>query len=254
MQQIPHCQRCRDQLTDDGSHRCAHHAPAEAENEDRVQNDVQRRTRKGGDHGKTGAAVGADDGVHGLTEHIKGHAQGDIEEVFLGVVIGLGVDRSTEHGENGICKDQIHSSQNDAADQTHHHRIPDAPLCLGNFVLPKADADEGAAAVTDHHGNGQCHHRQGEHHRVGSVAVRAQIAGVGNKDLVHDVIQRTHQQRNNARDRILLHQFADALRAKKLIGTFHGIHLTFPFWDKKQRAALMQPVLRMSATRCTKLL
>ena len=33
----------------------------------------------------------------------------------------------------------------------------------------------------------------------------------------------------NARDRILLHQLADAFRAEKLIGTFHGIHLTFPF-------------------------
>ena len=101
--------------------------------------------------------------------------------------------------------------------------------CLGDFVLPEADADEGAATVTNHHGDGQSHHRQGEHNGVGGVAVGAQIAGVCNKDLVHDVVQRTHQQRNNARDRILLHQLADAFRAEKLIGTFHGIHLTFPF-------------------------
>jgi hypothetical protein len=33
-----------------------------------------------------------------------------------------------------------------------------------------------------------------------------------------------------------------------------GFTLPFHFEDKKQRAALMQPVLRMSATRCTKLL
>ena len=229
MQQIPHCQRCRDQLTDDGSHRCAHHAPAEAENEDGVQNDVQRRTRKGGDHGKPGAAIRADDGVHGLPKHIKGHAQRDIEEILLRVVVGLGVDRSTEHGKNGVCKNQIERGQHNAADQTYHHRIADAPLCLGDFVLPKADADEGAAAVTNHHGNGQRYHRQGEHDGVGGVAIRAKIAGVCNKDLVHDVVQRTHQQRNNARDRILLHQLADAFRAEKLIGTFHGIHLTFPF-------------------------
>jgi hypothetical protein len=154
-----------------------------------------------------------------------------------------------------ILKNQIERRQHNAADQTHHYRVADAPLRLGDFVLPEADADEGAATVTNHHGDGQSHHRQGEHNGVGGVAVGAQIAGVCNKDLVHDVVQRTHQQRNNARDRILLHQLADALRAKELIGTFHGIHLTFPFWGKKkQRAALMQPVLRMSATRCTKLL
>ena len=110
-----------------------------------------------------------------------------------------------------------------------HYCVANAALCLGDFVLPKADADEGAAAVTDHHGNGQRYHRQGENDRIGGVAIRAKIAGVCNKDLVHDVVQRTHQQRNNARDRILLHQLADAFRAKKLIGIFHGIHLTFPF-------------------------
>ena len=135
---------------------------------------------------------------------------------------------------SSILKNQIERRQHNAADQTHHYRVADAPLCLGDFVLPEADADEGAATVTNHHGDGQSHHRQGEHNGVGGVAVGAQIAGVCNKDLVHDVVQRTHQQRNNARDRILLHQLADALRAKELIGTFHGIHLTFPFWGKKK--------------------
>ena len=229
VQQIPYCQRCGDHLTDHSGHRRAHHAPAEAENEDGVQNDVQRRTRKGGHHGKPGAAVGTDDGVHGLPEHIKGYTQRDVEEIFLGMMIGLGVDRSAEHGENGICKDQIHSGQNDAADQTHHHRVANAPPCLGDFVLAKADADKGAAAVTDHHGNGQRHHRKREHDRIGGVAVGAEVAGICNKDLVHDVVQCADQQRNNARNRILLHQLSDAFRAEKFIGTFHGIHLTFPF-------------------------
>ena len=103
-------------------------------------------------------------------------------------MIGLGVDRSAEHGENGICKDQIHSGQNDAADQTHHHRVANASLCLGNFVLAKADADEGAAAITDHDCDCQRYHRQGENNRICGVAVGAQIAGVCNKDLVHDVV------------------------------------------------------------------
>ena len=120
-------------------------------------------------------------------------------------------------------------------------RIADAPLCLGNFVLPKADADERAAAVTDHHRNGQCHHRQGKYNGVGGVAVGAQIAGVCNKDLVYDVVQRTHQQRNDARDRVFLHQLADALRAEKLIGTFHGIHLYLSILGQTLQFALSMP-------------
>ena len=225
MQQIPHRQHCRDHLTDDRSYCRTHHAPAEAENEDGIQNDVQHRTRKGGYHGKPGAAVGTDDGVHGLPEHIKGHAQRDIKEIFLRVVVGLGVHRSAEHGKNVVRKNQIERGQHNTADQTHHHRIADAPLCLGDLVLPKADADEGAATVTDHDCDCQRYHRQGKNDRIGGVAIRAEIAGVCNKDLIHDVIQCADQQRNNARDRILLHQLADAFRAEKLIGTFHGIHL-----------------------------
>ena len=75
-----------------------------------------------------GVAIRADDGVHGLPEHIKGHAQRDIEEIFLGVVVGFGVHRSAEHGQNGVRKNQIERGQHNAADQTQHHCIADAPL------------------------------------------------------------------------------------------------------------------------------
>ena len=149
------------------------------------------------------------------------------------MVVGLGVDRSAEHGKNGVRKNQIERGQHNAADQTQHHCIADASLCLGDLVLPKADADEGTAAVTDHDCDCQRYHRQGEHDGVGGVAVGAQIAGVCNKDLVHDVVQRADQQRNNARDRVFLHQLADALRAKELIGTFHGIHLYLSILEQK---------------------
>ena len=39
-----------------------------------------------------------------------------------------------------------------------HHRVAHALLCAVHFVLPKADADEGTAAVTDHDRDGQRHH------------------------------------------------------------------------------------------------
>ena len=73
--------------------------------------------------------------------------------------------------------------------------LPTLRFALGDFVLPKADADEGAAAITDHHAIASATTVRGENDRIGGVAIRAEIAGVGNKDLVHDVVQRTHQQR-----------------------------------------------------------
>ena len=145
------------------------------------------------------------------------------------MTIGFGIDCTAEHSEDDVCKDQIDRSQHNAADQTHYNSVANALLCLADLILPKADADEGTAAVAHHDGDGQRHHRQREHHRVGGVAVGPQIVGVGNEDLVHDVVQCADQQRNNARNRILLHQLSDAFRAEKFIGTFHGIHLTFPF-------------------------
>ena len=75
MQQVPDSKQGCGHLTDDCGHRGAHHAPAEGENEDRVQDDVEQGPCQGGDHGEFGAAIGPDDGVYGLTEHIKGDAQ-----------------------------------------------------------------------------------------------------------------------------------------------------------------------------------
>ena len=50
-----------------------------------------------------------------------------------------------------------------------------------------------------------------------SNGVRAEIAGVGDEDLVNDVIQRAHQQRDDARNGVLPHQPAHALRPQELI-------------------------------------
>lgn len=118
-------------------------------------------------------------------------------------------------------------------------------------------ADKGAAAVPHHHGDGQGHHRQGEHHRVGGVAVGPQIVGVGNEDLVHDVVQCPHQQGDHAGNGVAAHEPPHMLRSQKIVGMFHKISLSFlqnprlrGFWRKKNRAVFLQPDLRRNATRC----
>lgn len=122
---------------------------------------------------------------------------------------------------------------------------------------PRDHADKGAAAVPHHHGDGQGHHRQGEHHRVGGVAVGPQIAGVGNEDLVHDVVQCPHQQGDHAGNGVAAHEPPHTLRSQKIVGAFHKISLSFlqnppapGIFAAKKRAALLQPDLRRNATRC----
>ncbi len=194
-----------------------------------VQDDVDNGACQGGDHGELRVAVGADDGVHGLPEHIERDAQGDIEEVFLRVAEGLLIHRAAEHGDDVVCKNEIYRRENKTADDAQHHRIADAALGLVHLASAQRHADEGAAAVAHHDGDGQGHHRQREHHRIGGVAVRSEVTGVGNEDLVNDVVKRAHQQRDDAGDGVLPHELADTLRPQKLI---FGIHKNQPSFKK----------------------
>ena len=217
VQDVPHRQRGREHLPQHGGHGGAHHAPAAAEDEYRVQHDVHQGACQGGAHGKSGIAVGADDGVHGLPEHIKGNAQGDIKEIFLRAGKGLLIDGAAEQGDEGRLKQQVQGRQHHTSGDAHLNGVAHAVFGGVLSALAQAKADKGTAAIPHHDRDGQRHHREGEHHRVGRVAVGAQITGVGNEDLVHDVIQRPHQQRDDAGHRIPAHQLAHGLGAQKLV-------------------------------------
>ena len=106
--QIPHCKDRCEHLPDDCCNSCTHHAPLKAEDENRVKDDVDNSTGKRRDHGKLGVAVGADDGVHGLSEHIERNTQRNIEEVFLRVVKGFFIDCAAEHSNNAVRKNEIY--------------------------------------------------------------------------------------------------------------------------------------------------
>ena len=108
MQQIPHRKDRRYDLSDDCGDCRAHHAPFETEDENGVEDDVDDGACERRDHGELGIAVGADDGVHGLPEHIKRDAQRDIEEILLRVVEGFRIDRAAEHSNNVVRKNEIY--------------------------------------------------------------------------------------------------------------------------------------------------
>ena len=140
-----------------------------------------------------------------------------IEEIFLRTAEGFLVDRAAEHGDDAVGKDEIHDGQDEAACHGQHNGVADAALGLADFASAQRHADKSAAAVADHDGDRQRHDRQRKHDGVGGVAVRAEIAGVGDEGLVNDVIQRAHQQRDDARNGVLPHQPAHALRPQELI-------------------------------------
>ena len=133
----------------------------------------------------------------GLTKHIKRYAQRNIEEIFVGVFVGLRIDGTAEHGDDLVRKDQINSCQNQTAHDDHDNGVAHAFFCCGPVVSAEADADKGAAAVTHHNGNRQSYHGQWENNGIGCVSVGTEITGVGNKNLVDDVVKKVlHLVRN----------------------------------------------------------
>ena len=152
VQQIPDGERGRRHLTDHRRHGRAHHAPFEAEDENRVEDDVDDGAGQRGDHGKFRVSVCADDGVHRLSEHIKRNTERDIEEILLRMTEGLLVDRAAEHGDDAVGKDEIHDGQDEAACHGQHNGVADAALGFADFVSAQCHADKGTAAIADHDG------------------------------------------------------------------------------------------------------
>ena len=88
-------------------------------------------------------------------------------------------------------------------------------------VSPQRNTHKCTTAVTDEYGNAQRHHRKRKDSGVCGVAVRAKVACVGDENLIYNVVERAHQQRNDARQGILPHEFPNALGAQELICFFH---------------------------------
>ena len=141
--------------------------------------------------------------------------------------MGLLVDRSAEQGEDGFAEDEVNGRQHEAAHHAEHDGVADGPVGVLAAAAPQGDADKRAAAVADKHRDAQGHHRQRKDGGVGGVAVRAQVVGVGDEELIDDVIQCAHQQRDDAGNSVPPHELSDTLHPQKLISRVHNI--TFPY-------------------------
>ena len=195
----------------------------EREDEDGVENQICHRARQRADHGELGAAVRADDGVHRLPKHVKGHAQRDIKEILLGAGKRFLIDAAAEHGQDGVHEDDVDRGEDNARGDAQYDGVANAAVRLFRLLPAQANADKRATAVANQYGDGQRDDRQRENHRVRRVAKGAEIVGVGDEDLIDDVVKRRHQQGNDAGNRVFAHQAANRLRFQKGILLFFHI-------------------------------
>ena len=96
----------------------------------------------------------------------------------------LFIDCAAKHGYDLIRKYQIKNGQDQTGHHAHGNRVAHTSFCRCGIALSQIQAHIGTAAVTDHDGNGQCHHSQRKYDCIRRIAIRSQIAGIGDKDLI----------------------------------------------------------------------
>ena len=120
-------------------------------------------------------------------------------------------------GDDLIAEDKIDRAEKKTCRNDHDYGIADTLLCLADTLHAKTQAHKGAAAVTDHDRDRKGNNCQGEHDRVGRVTVGAKISRICDEDLIHDVVQCSDEQGDDAGDGVFAHECSDLLLPEKLI-------------------------------------
>ena len=188
--QVPEGHGGRDVLADNRGDSGAHHTPVGDEDEDRIQYDIDARAHHQRHHGKPRRAVRPDDRIQALPEDIARHAQGQPEQVLSGKAKRLFVDIAAERLNQRLRKNQIEYKDDGRAYQQKQNGSTGAPVRSLLVPVAQADAAVGSTSVADHRRNGQSNDGQRKDHRVGRIAVGAQITRIRDNDLIHNVIER----------------------------------------------------------------
>ena len=189
MQQIPYRKRRGGHLSDYCRYSRTHHTPPERKDKDGIKDDIDDCACQRRNHRESWISIRADDRIHRLSEHIKRNSQCDVKEILLCMAERFFVHCAAKHRDDTIGKNQIQRGQHKTADYNQQHRVADTALRLFDLVPAECHADKSAAAIPDHNGNRQGYDRQRKDNRICRVSVRAEIARIGDKDLIDNIIQ-----------------------------------------------------------------
>ena len=134
-------------LGDHGGQGGSPHAHAQAEDQDRVQDDVGQSADQDREHAGLGKALGGDKGVHAQGQLDEDRPQGInvhvADPVFHGVFAGA------EGQEERAVKEQQDGGQDDGDHDLQDEAVPQDGLRLLVIPLAHVDGGAGSAAVAD---------------------------------------------------------------------------------------------------------
>lgn len=224
-------------LADDRSQSRAGHSPVEAENKDRVQDDIYDGPGQHGGHRPGGTAVGPDHRVHHVHQHIGWEKGKDDVEILHRHPDGI--FRRAEQSENLLLQREKDSHQDEADQEGDRDAAADTGGGVFRVLLSLTDVQIGGTAVTKAPGKCLSDNEDGEHHAGGGISQSTHLA-VSDKDLIHDVIERADQKGEDAGDGELQHQFRDLLLSQIVCLLFRPHGLTSVYlvsWSLYQRKA-----------------
>ena len=183
--------------------------------ESHAQNDLAGHGNDGGEE-RFSQSLKVDKGA--LVDHGQDHhAQVDAEALdgkarIIGALVAGAEDADELSGEKLNNKRGYNADDSLCGQQIAEKGLCPVLASGADIVAHHRDAAGGKA-----HGDGESHYRLREDYGVRRVAVRTQIVGVGNKDLVYNIIKRRHNKRNNAGNGIFPHQFTDFFRFQESV-------------------------------------
>ncbi len=179
-----------------------------------------------------------------MPEHIEREPDGDIKEIFFRQVERFRIDPPAEDGDQGVVKDEVQHRQKTPCPDGQQDSVPDGMSRFLFLPVPQQTADHGTASVTEADRDAERDHGQREHDGICRVAVGAEVACIGDKDLIDNVIQCPDQKGDDAGDGVFPHEPPHPFGGEEILCFFHGKC----FLRKKIMRKSDRSDLRISAT------
>ena len=182
-------------------------APAEAEDEQRVEHHVDQRADNHGPHGLARVARGPHDAVEAVAQRREAGKGDDDAHVFLGIADGA--FRAAEEGEDVVHERERQPDGRAGDDECEDERMGQDAFRLGVVALAQGDGNAGRRAVAHQHAERgeHVHERKGQR----QPRQRQRSHTLPDKDAVHDVEQRHHHRARDGRQGVMPDELADAL-------------------------------------------